>query len=101
MKIKKLSKETINLISAGEVINGPSDVLKELIENSVDAKATEILIEVKNSGIDLINIKDNGVGILKEDLKVCLEKYTTSKLETIDDLYSLDSFGLEVRHYLL
>ncbi len=93
MKIKKLSKETINLISAGEVIDGPSDVLKELIENSVDAKATEILIEVKNSGIDLINIKDNGVGILKEDLKVCLEKYTTSKLETIDDLYSLDSFG--------
>jgi len=93
MNIKKLSKETINLISAGEVIEGPSDVLKELIENSVDAKSTEITIEIKASGIDLISIKDNGSGILKDDLNICLEKYTTSKLNNIDDIYSLDSFG--------
>ncbi|MDD4049471.1 MAG: DNA mismatch repair endonuclease MutL [Candidatus ainarchaeum sp.] len=93
MFIKKLSQETINLISAGEVIEGPSDILKELLENSVDAKATEIVVEIKSSGLDLIKIKDDGTGILKEDLEICLEKYTTSKLEKIDDLYSIDSFG--------
>lgn len=93
MLIKKLSAETINLISAGEVIEGPSDILKELLENSVDAKATEITVEVKSSGLELIQIKDNGTGILKNDLLICLEKYTTSKLEKIDDLYSINSFG--------
>jgi len=93
MFIKKLSKETINLISAGEVIEGPSDILKELLENSVDAGATEITVEIKSSGFDLISVKDNGSGILKEDLEICLEKYTTSKLNTIDDLYGIESFG--------
>jgi DNA mismatch repair protein MutL len=93
MKIKKLSTETINLISAGEVIEGPCDVLKELIENSLDADATEIIIEIKSAGIDFLQIKDNGTGILKEDLEICLEKYTTSKLKDINDLYNLDSFG--------
>lgn len=93
MKIKKLSSETINLISAGEVIEGPADILKELIENSVDASATEITVEVKGAGIDLISIKDNGSGIDKDDLEICLEKYTTSKLEKIDDLYKINSFG--------
>lgn len=93
MLIKKLSKETINLISAGEVIEGPSDVLKEILENSVDARSTEITVEIKSSGFDLISIKDNGSGILKEDLEICLDKYTTSKLESIDDLYGINSFG--------
>jgi DNA mismatch repair protein MutL len=93
MKIKKLSTETINLISAGEVIEGPCDVLKELIENSLDADATEITIEIRSAGIDFLQIKDNGTGILKEDLEICLEKYTTSKLKDINDLYNLDSFG--------
>ncbi len=93
MFIKKLSKETINLISAGEVVEGPSDILKELIENSIDANATDITVEIKASGFDLIQVKDNGTGILKEDLLICLEKYTTSKLETIDDLYGIESYG--------
>ncbi len=93
MKIKKLSTETINLISAGEVIEGPGDVLKELIENSLDANATEITVEIKSAGIDFLQIKDNGSGILKEDLEICLEKYTTSKLKDINDLYEITSFG--------
>jgi DNA mismatch repair protein MutL len=93
MKIKKLSTETINLISAGEVIEGPSDILKELIENSIDANATEIIVEIKSSGIDYLSVKDNGDGIEKDDLAICLEKYTTSKLKEINDLYDINSFG--------
>ncbi|MFA5745363.1 MAG: DNA mismatch repair endonuclease MutL [archaeon] len=91
--IKKLSQETINLISAGEVIEGPSDILKELIENSIDAGAKSIVIKLKNCGIDLIEIKDDGSGISKEDLEVCTQRHTTSKLEKIDDLYSIATFG--------
>jgi len=92
-KIKQLNKETINLISAGEVIENPSDILKELLENSIDAGATEVSIDIKNSGITLLQVTDNGCGIEKEDLLFCLEKYTTSKLESIDDLLTINSFG--------
>ncbi|MDD3178079.1 MAG: DNA mismatch repair endonuclease MutL [Candidatus ainarchaeum sp.] len=93
MVIKKLNDNTINLISAGEVIESPADILKELIENSIDAFANKIIISIKNSGIDLIEIKDDGNGISKDDLKICLERHTTSKLLSIDDLFSLNSFG--------
>lgn len=91
--IKKLEKETINLISAGEVIECPADIIKELIENAVDAKAKSIILTIKNSGIDLIEIKDDGCGISKEDLPLTIERHATSKLEKIDDLYSIDTFG--------
>lgn len=91
--IKKLSQETINLISAGEVIESPSDILKELLENAIDAGATEIIVKIKNAGIDLLEVKDNGTGISEEDLEICTQRHTTSKLENIDDLYSLDTFG--------
>lgn len=93
MKIKRLSKETINLISAGEVIEGPSDVLKELLENSIDANSKEIKVNIKASGIELIEIQDDGSGIDKEDLEICLEKYTTSKINNINDLYKINTFG--------
>ena len=93
MIIKKLSAETINLISAGEVIEGPSDILKELLENSIDAEASEIEVTIKNSGIDFLQVKDNGTGISKEDLQICTERHTTSKLNKIDDLYLINSFG--------
>ncbi|MCK9293041.1 MAG: DNA mismatch repair endonuclease MutL [archaeon] len=92
-KIKQLSKETINLISAGEVIENPSDILKELLENSIDAKATEITVDVKDAGISLLQVTDNGFGVERDDLLFCLEKYTTSKLESIDDLLTINSFG--------
>lgn len=91
--IKKLSQETINLISAGEVIESPSDILKELLENAIDADATEITLKIKSSGIELLEIKDNGTGISKEDLEICTQRHTTSKLKEIDDLFSLDTFG--------
>lgn len=69
--IKKLSQETINLISAEEVIESPSDILKELLENAIDAKATEITVKIQNSGVDLLEIKDNGIGLSEKDLKIC------------------------------
>ncbi len=93
MIIKKLSAETINLISAGEVIEGPSDILKELLENSIDAGASEIEVTIKNSGIDFLQVRDNGTGISRDDLQICTERHTTSKLNKIDDLYSINSFG--------
>jgi len=93
MTIKKLTEETINLISAGEVIESPADILKELIENSIDADATSISVSIRNSGIDLLEVKDDGTGISKSDLSICTERHTTSKLATIDDLYSLNTFG--------
>jgi len=91
--IRKLNQETINLISAGEVIEAPCDILKELLENAIDANATEINIKIKASGTELLEIKDNGTGISKADLATCIERHTTSKLEKIDDLYSLNTFG--------
>lgn len=93
MTIKKLDEKTISLISAGEVIECPADVLKELIENSIDANSENITVNIKSSGVDLIEVIDDGKGIFKEDLSLCLEKYTTSKINKIDDLYSLSSFG--------
>ena len=93
MVIKKLDPETINLISAGEVIESPADILKELIENAVDAGSDKINIVIKNSGIDHLEIRDNGCGISQEDLNICLERHTTSKLISADDLFSLNSFG--------
>jgi len=91
--IKKLSLDTINLISAGEVIESPADVLKELLENSIDAGSTDINVEVKGAGVDLILIKDNGSGISKEDLPLSIERHATSKLLSINDLFSLESYG--------
>jgi len=91
--IKRLSQETINLISAGEVIESPSDILKELIENAIDASAKSIIVKIKSAGIDLLEIKDDGIGISRDDLEICTQRHTTSKLEKIDDLYSLDTFG--------
>jgi len=91
--IKTLDSKTIALISAGEVIESPADVLKELIENSIDAGAKSVSITIKNSGLDLIEVKDDGLGISRQDLPLAIERHATSKLEKIDDLYSLDTFG--------
>ncbi|MGQ9706557.1 MAG: DNA mismatch repair endonuclease MutL [bacterium] len=96
MSIHRLSKETIEKISAGEVIENPSDVLKELVENSIDAKASKILIEVKGGFLKLegfIKVIDNGVGISKNDFTHLFERHSTSKITDIDDLANLKSLG--------
>ena len=84
---------TINKIAAGEVIENPAAAIKEMVENSIDAGATSVTIEVKNGGKTLIKITDNGKGILKDDLHLAIERHATSKLRQIEDLEKIDSFG--------
>ncbi|MFH1825101.1 MAG: DNA mismatch repair endonuclease MutL [Candidatus Firestonebacteria bacterium] len=92
-KIKVLSEETIKRISAGEIIERPVSVTKELIENSIDAQATEIFVEIKQGGKKLIKVKDNGLGMNKEDIILCIDRHTTSKISSMDDVYKIKTLG--------
>ena len=92
-KIKKLDSITINKIAAGEVIDRPASIVKELVENSLDANATQITIEIKDGGREYIRITDNGDGIQKEDLLLAPIRHATSKINRLEDIYSIDSFG--------
>lgn len=92
-KIKHLDQETIIKIAAGEVIERPSFVVKELIENSIDARATKIVIEVVDGGKQLIRVTDNGCGIEKEDLILAFDRYATSKISSFQDLSRIITFG--------
>ncbi|MBE7074385.1 MAG: DNA mismatch repair endonuclease MutL [Clostridiales bacterium] len=93
MSIKLLDKQVINQIAAGEVVEKPASIVKELVENSIDAGATEITIEIKNGGIDYISITDNGCGINKDEVVLAFTPHATSKLEKINDLNSLTTMG--------
>jgi DNA mismatch repair protein MutL len=92
-KINVLSFEIANLIAAGEVVERPSSVLKELIENSIDAGATRIVAEIKRGGVALIRVSDNGCGIDKDDLPVSLKRHATSKISERDDLDKIMTLG--------
>ena len=92
-KINVLSFEIANLIAAGEVVERPSSVMKELIENSIDAGATAIVAEIKRGGVSLIRVSDNGVGIDKEDIPTALLRHATSKISEKDDLNSIMTLG--------
>jgi len=91
--INKLSQEVINQIAAGEVIERPSSIIKELIDNSIDAKSTKISISITDGGISNITVNDNGVGISKENLIPAFEAHSTSKLKSINDLNELLTMG--------
>lgn len=91
--IKKLPPNVVSKIAAGEVVAGPYSVVKELIENSIDAKATSIEIEIISGGKNYIKVKDNGAGMSKEDLLLSIEEHSTSKIEDFDDIYNLKSYG--------
>ncbi|OON96679.1 MAG: hypothetical protein ATN32_06145 [Candidatus Epulonipiscium fishelsonii] len=91
--IKILDTYTINKIAAGEVIERPASVVKELIENSIDAKATSITVEVKNGGLDLIRITDNGSGIEKDQMEIAFLRHATSKITFAEDLQTILSLG--------
>ena len=91
--IKVLDFLTSSKIAAGEVIERPAGVLKELLENSLDAGATAINIDIVNAGKKLIRVNDNGIGIKEEDLKTALLRHSTSKISKFDDLNSLHTFG--------
>jgi len=92
-KIRQLSRETYNLISAGEIVDRPSSVLKELIENSLDAGASRIDIEIESGGKHLLRVRDDGEGINRDDLHLALASHATSKIRDHDDLRSLRTLG--------
>jgi DNA mismatch repair protein MutL len=93
MTIHRLDTHTIGKIAAGEVVERPASVAKELIENSLDAGATQITVELSRGGRELIQITDNGSGIPADELEAALERHTTSKLQRFEDLTNLHSYG--------
>lgn len=88
-----LDDSTINKIAAGEVIERPASVIKEMVENSIDAGATNINIEIKNGGISYIRVSDNGKGIQKDDMEIAFERHATSKIRQASDLDTIKSMG--------
>ena len=92
-KIKLLDTNTINKIAAGEVVERPSSVVKELVENSIDAGASTITIEIKNGGTTFIRVSDNGKGIERNDIKIAFLSHATSKINDIEDLDNIFSLG--------
>lgn len=91
--IKLLSKQLASQIAAGEVVERPSSVVKELLENAVDARGTHILCEIRSAGKILIRVRDNGVGIVKDELPLALAPHATSKIYSVDDLASIQTLG--------
>ena len=91
--INLLPDHTANQIAAGEVVQRPASVVKELMENSVDAGATKITLNIKEGGKALIQVIDNGSGMTEIDARLCWERHATSKLNVIEDLFSLNTFG--------
>lgn len=91
--ITVLDENTINQIAAGEVVERPSAVVKELVENAVDAKSTAITVEIKDGGLSLIRITDNGQGLTKEDIPLAFLRHATSKIRKAEDLLSVTSLG--------
>ena len=93
MTIQLLTPDVAAKIAAGEVVERPANVAKELIENSLDAGATEIRVEVREGGQRLLRVTDDGVGIPEAELLLAFERHATSKLQRADDLYSIATFG--------
>ena len=91
--INELDKNTIDQIAAGEVVERPSSVVKELVENAIDSGATAITVEIKGGGIEMIRVTDNGSGIEKDQIRKAFKRHATSKLKTIEDIYSIHSLG--------
>lgn len=93
MTILKLDDATVEKIAAGEVIESPLSIVKELVENSIDAESKNIIVEIKNGGKTFIRVTDDGSGINREDIRLAFEKHATSKISSFDDLYTIASLG--------
>ena len=91
--VKALDPETARKIAAGEVIDRPAAVIRELLDNAIDAGASKVQVEISGGGIDRIRVTDNGCGMSREDLAICTDTHTTSKISTAEDLLSLHSLG--------
>lgn len=92
-EISVLKDDVINKIAAGEVVERPASVIKELVENAIDAKATEIVVEIGGGGIESIVVTDNGVGMDEDDLENCVLRHATSKIKSAEDLWKVGSMG--------
>src|SRR6202051_3977781 len=92
-RIRILSEQVANKIAAGEVVERPASVVKELLENALDAGAKSIRIEVASGGKRLIRVTDDGCGMMHDDAMLAFERHATSKLRTVDDLLSIDTLG--------
>lgn len=93
MRIALLPKSLQNQIAAGEVVERPASIVKELVENSIDAGADEVVVDIEEGGVKKIRITDNGKGVEKDDLPLVMQRYATSKISKVEDLFALQSFG--------
>ena len=93
MKINLLSADVYNKIAAGEVVDRPYSVVKELVENAIDAGATQITVEIEKGGKKRIRVTDNGSGIARDDLPLAYAAHATSKLKTASDLFAIHTLG--------
>ena len=91
--IRKLPEEIIGKIAAGEVVESPAAAIKELVENSLDAGARNVTVEIRDGGISYLRVTDNGSGIRREDVRMAFERHATSKIAKADDLFHLSSLG--------
>ena len=93
MAVKILPPSIAAKIAAGEVIERPASVVKELVENSLDAQATSIKVDIKNGGLELIRVSDNGLGINQSDIRTVFERFATSKIESYEDIETISTLG--------
>jgi DNA mismatch repair protein MutL len=93
MAIRRLPEYLINRLKAGEIVERPASIIKELVENSLDAGATVLTIDIHDGGKSLISIEDNGSGIELSDMDLLFERYATSKIYGEQDLFNLSSYG--------
>ena len=99
-RIRPLSENLIGKIAAGEVVERPAAAIKELVENSLDAGASAVTVEIREGGMDLIRVTDNGSGIDESDIRMAFERHATSKISREQDLFSIQTLGFFLSTYI-